>query len=266
MWLLGTARANLVFFPRPEHVPKPGYAILSHTWGPLKEDTFQVAEKVGYQFAWVDTCCIDRTSSAELSEAINSMFQYYSHSAICYVYLSDVSYIPNRDIKAIIRWSIWHHRGWTLQELLASPVIFFFSEQWKFLGTKNDLADVLQEATGVPAAVLRFETNIQQMCIAERLSWASRRETTRPEDIAYCLFGIFGINMPTLYGEGSEKAFYRLLEEIMKTSRDASIFFFGHHIPTSSAQLRAVARASEGITLRSSTRSPSPSRRPRSQT
>ncbi|KAH9914765.1 heterokaryon incompatibility protein-domain-containing protein [Epithele typhae] len=241
MWLLGTARANLVFFPRPEHVPEPGYAILSHTWGP-REDTFQAvqklneeakqatpadalkariselslqAEKFEYEFAWVDTCCIDKTSSAELSEAINSMFQYYSHSAVCYVYLSDVPSIPYEES---FRRSKWHFRGWTLQELLASPVVLFFSEQWELLGTKHDLAQLLYEATGVPAAVLRFETDIQHMSIVERLSWASRRETTRPEDIAYCLFGIFGINMPTLYGEGGEKAFYRLLEEIMKTS------------------------------------------------
>ncbi|KAH9939346.1 heterokaryon incompatibility protein-domain-containing protein, partial [Epithele typhae] len=250
MWLLGTARANLVFFPRPEDVPKPGYAILSHTWGP-KEDTFQQfippvtilssppwfnprdklshkvrafleeAEKFGYKFAWVDTCCIDKTSSAELSEAINSMFQYYFHSSICCVYLSDVSrYYGGVDFQR----SKWHRRGWTLQELLASPVVFFFSEQWEIIGTKSELAKVLQEATGVPVAVLRFETDIQHMSIAERLSWASGRETTRPEDIAYCLFGIFGISMPTLYGEGGEKAFYRFLEEIMKTSHDASVF------------------------------------------
>ncbi|KAH9911100.1 uncharacterized protein BXZ73DRAFT_15752, partial [Epithele typhae] len=179
------------------------------------------AENVGYDFAWVDTCCIDKTSSAELSEAINSMFQYYSHSAVCYVYLSDVPSIPYGEK---FRESKWHLRGWTLQELLASTVVFFFSDQWELLGNKNDLAQLLQEATGVPVSVLRSETEIQHTSIAERLSWASRRETTRPEDIAYCLFGLFGINMPALYGEGGEKAFHRLLEEIMKTSRDASIF------------------------------------------
>ncbi|KAH9940374.1 heterokaryon incompatibility protein-domain-containing protein, partial [Epithele typhae] len=252
MWLLGTARANLVFFPRPEDVPD-GYAILSHTWlSEEQEDTFKKpprpslpssppwfnprdrlsskvrvflehAENADYKYAWVDTCCIDKTSSAELTEAINSMFRYYALSGVCMVYLCDVS---TQALANVFRRSLWHHRGWTLQELLASRVIVFFSSEWTPLGTKYELADVLSNVTGIPVGVLRFETPITDVSIAARLSWASKRSTTRPEDKAYCLFGIFGVNMPTLYGEG-DNAFYRLLEELMKTSRDASHFLSG---------------------------------------
>ncbi|KAH9918562.1 heterokaryon incompatibility protein-domain-containing protein [Epithele typhae] len=263
MWLLDTARANLEFFPRSYDIPG-GYAILSHTWSAVEdggEDSFQFhtvpssppwfnprdrlspkvraflerAEKAGYRYAWVDTCCIDKTSSAELTEAINSMFEYYSCSAVCYVYLSGVSsehfdpaHDGHLDFQGQLRqWCRWCRRGWTLQELIASPVILFFSEEWTVIGSKHELAEILEESTGVPATVLRFEKPITDMSVAARMSWASHRTTTRPEDRAYCLFGLFGINMPTLYGEGGDNAFYRLLEEIMKTTRDTTIFLVG---------------------------------------
>ncbi|KAH9912909.1 heterokaryon incompatibility protein-domain-containing protein, partial [Epithele typhae] len=256
MWLLGTARANLVFFPQPERV-SGGYAILSHTWGE-EEDTFQkvqklnphrssppwfnprdrltskvrsfleLAERHGHEYAWVDTCCINKESSAELSEGINSMFRYYAVSAICYVYLSDVEYSDTRSRRMwrYFRWSRWHSRGWTLQELIASRILVFYSKEWICLGTKYELADHLQQATGVSTAVLRFEIPFTDASIATRMFWAAHRETTRPEDGAYSLFGLFGVNMPTLYGEG-QHAFCRLFMEILKTSQDPSIFLLG---------------------------------------
>ncbi|KAH9924684.1 HET-domain-containing protein [Epithele typhae] len=265
MWLISTSRAEHSFFSRPEDVPG-GYAILSHVWLPMDlEDTFQklqgykercqenvlmmksstrlapklptnprdlvsskiraflvFAEKDGYAWAWADTCCIDKTSSAELSEAINSMFRYYSLSHTCYVYLSD----HGESRRNSLHRSQWHGRGWTLQELVAPKEVVFLSRSWIPLGTKLDLAMMLEEATGIPAPVLRFERSITDMSVAARMSWASKRKTTRVEDEAYCLFGLFGINMPTLYGEGS-RAFYRLQEEIMKTSVDTSLFAWG---------------------------------------
>ncbi|KAH9911092.1 heterokaryon incompatibility protein-domain-containing protein [Epithele typhae] len=259
MWLLGTARANLVFFPQPENVPR-GYAILSHTWGG-EEETFQkvqklnpsrssppwfnprdrltpkvrsfleLAEKHGYEYAWVDTCCINKESSAELSEGINSMFRYYAVSTICYVYLSDVKFSDTNsaDMWLDFRTSRWHTRGWTLQELIASRVLVFYSEQWISLGTKYELAERLENATGISAEVLRFEIPFTEASIATRISWAAHRETTRLEDAAYSLFGLFGVNMPTLYGEG-RLAFCRLLMEISKTSRDPSIFLLGERL------------------------------------
>ncbi|KAH9940772.1 heterokaryon incompatibility protein-domain-containing protein [Epithele typhae] len=244
MWLLGTARANLVSFSRPEDV-KGGYAILSHTWlrpEEGEEDTFQkssgtssskfrqfliLAEKDGYDYAWVDTCCIDKTSSTELTEAINSMFRYYALSTVCYVYLADVDDFSDdfsHDLASSrLRRCRWITRGWTLQELLASRALFFFSKTWTPFGSKFGLSGALKDATGIPAEVLRFETPFADMSIAARMSWASSRVTTRIEDRAYCLFGLFGINIPVLYGEGGN-AFYRLLEEIMKISGDPSLF------------------------------------------
>ncbi|KAH9936797.1 heterokaryon incompatibility protein-domain-containing protein [Epithele typhae] len=255
MWLLETARANLVFFPQPEDVPG-GYVILSHTWlESEEEETFQKVQKLnphpssppwfnprdhltpkirsflefaedhGYKYAWVDTCCINKESSAELSEGINSMFRYYALSAICYVYLSDV------DTDSVKMWedfrrSRWHRRGWTLQELIASRFVMFYSKEWICLGTKYELAEHLEKSTGISAAILRFEISFTNATIATRISWAAHRRTTRPEDTAYSLFGLFGVNMPTLYGEG-QLAFCRLLMEILKTSRDPSIFLLG---------------------------------------
>ena len=182
------------------------------------------AEEHGFDWAWADTCCIDKTSSAELTEAINSMFLYYTHSDVCYVYLRDVI-AGQSDMHVAFMQSQWHERGWTLQELLAPKHVIFMDRYWKRLGTKYELAEIMDEYTEgrPPASVLRFEVDLSEMSIAARMSWASRRKTTRVEDQAYCLFGLFGINMPPLYGEGTN-AFYRLQEEIMKTSPDTSLF------------------------------------------
>ena len=175
-------------------------------------------------WAWADTCCINKTSSAELTEAINSMFQYYSRSEVCYAYLSDVPPLPTQ---GIVTWgfinSVWHTRGWTLQELIAPKVVVFMTSDWTRIGTKYELADELQKINGYPpASVLRFEKDITEMSVAQRMSWAANRETTRVEDEAYSLFGLFGISIPTLYGEG-RNSFYRLQEEIMRTSTDTSL-------------------------------------------
>ena len=217
----------------------PPYAILSHTWGsPDEEVSFQDIQassgdkKRGYRkilfcgkqavddglkFFWVDTCCIDKTSSAELSEAINSMYMWYGAAQVCYAYLADVTSIgslPN---------SRWFTRGWTLQELIAPAEVVFFNQDWERLGTRLDLSEHIQDCTGVPERVLYEETSLDSFSVAQKMSWASNRDTTRVEDQAYCLMGIFGINMPLIYGEG-ENAFIRLQEEIMKISDDHSLF------------------------------------------
>ncbi|KAH9936751.1 uncharacterized protein BXZ73DRAFT_35679, partial [Epithele typhae] len=185
-----------------------------------------LAERDGYEWAWADTCCIDKTSSAELTEAINSMFRYYALSGVCYVYLNDVSVEDDptsRGITTAFSLSRWHRRGWTPQELLASRVVVFFSKEWTPLGTKFEFADLLQDITGIPSEVVRLEKDFTDMSVAARMSWASKRETTRTEDAAYCLFGLFGVNLPTLDGEG-QNALYRLREEILRTSGDVSLF------------------------------------------
>ncbi|KAH8800458.1 HET and ankyrin domain protein [Xylogone sp. PMI_703] len=227
--------------------PTPLYAILSHTWGgdeitlqdiqsgkfdENKEgykklrNTCSVAASHGFEHVWVDTCCIDKTSSAELSEAINSMYHWYQESGVCYAYLSDVPSCPTgsqaKSLPHEFSTSRWFRRGWTLQELIAPSTLIFLDQEWQQLGTKSSLQEDISEITAIPAEVL-LTGDLKSTSIAQRMSWASRRETTRIEDIAYSLMGIFGVNMPMLYGEG-EKAFIRLQEEIMKFSDDYSLF------------------------------------------
>ncbi|KAF5542787.1 beta transducin [Fusarium napiforme] len=215
----------------------PDYAILSHTWeqeevlfqdmgrdsakskkGYAKlESCCRVARENGFEYIWDDTCCIDKTSSAELSEAINSMYRYYQEASICYGYLADISTVSE------IPDSRWFTRGWTLQELIAPSSMIFFDKDWNELGTKISLVQVLSQRTSIPESILCDSEELEATSIAQRMSWAADRVTTRKEDRAYSLMGIFGINMPLLYGEG-DKAFYRLQEEIMRVSDDHSLF------------------------------------------
>lgn len=216
----------------------PRYAILSHTWEdkddevvfsdlengseyhskkcwPKVESSCEQALRDGLEYIWIDTICIDKSSSAELSEAINSMFKWYRNAAICYAYLSDVPQVG-------LEHSRWFSRGWTLQEMIAPREIRFYDANWVALGTKFDLLQELCDISGVDTTALRGG-NLRFFSVARKMSWASRRQTTREEDIAYCLLGIFDISMPLLYGEGS-KAFIRLQEQIIKEYDDESLF------------------------------------------
>ncbi|RYC64916.1 hypothetical protein CHU98_g1322 [Xylaria longipes] len=207
-------------------------------WKILK--TCLEARKDGLLYLWVDTNCIDKTSSAELSEAINSMYTWYRNSAICYAYLSDVlvsdpTYTTTTPatVKSTVllegksldsfRQSRWFRRGWTLQELLAPKKVRFYSRNWTPIGTKKNMASLLAEITRVDERYLLYAEDIRSASIAQRMAAVADRTTTRPEDIAYCLLGLFNVNMPLLYGEGA-MAFVRLQEEIMKVSDDHSIF------------------------------------------
>lgn len=218
-------------------------AILSHTWmvPQTEEVTFkeisdskghnkrgyenitnfcQKAAEEGFSYVWIDTCCIDKSSSAELSEAINSMFDWYQNAEKCYVYLADVS-INGDDSRSPLeqmRQSRWFTRGWTLQELLAPAEAVFYDGDWQQLGTKSELIDVVQEITRI-----KDIPNYRQACTAQKSAWAANRQTTRVEDAAYSLLGIFGVNMPLLYGEGP-RAFVRLQMQILQQSEDESIF------------------------------------------
>ena len=231
----------------------PEYAILSHTWG-REEVTFeefsqgQGTTKPGYDkitaacrkarnhgidYCWVDTCCIAKSSSAELSEAINSMFNWYKQAKTCYVFLFDLdSADVNTDgtnddtamsITARLARCRWYTRGWCLQELIAPKELRFYDRNWKYIGTKSSLTQSIFDITGIDHDVLEDSSRLFVAPIARRMSWASKRETTRVEDMAYSLLGIFDVNMPMLYGEG-KKAFIRLQEEIIKKSNDLSIF------------------------------------------
>jgi hypothetical protein len=205
----------------------PPYVILSHTWTEGQEVTFadlkdldkavdiDAQSKKGYQeirfcaqqakqddldYFWVDTCCIDKANNTELSEAINSMFRWYQKAEKCYVFLSDVKYNDSEEngkLSPMTRWqkdfkaSRWFSRGWTLQELLAPHSVEFFSQEGVHLGNKESLKQAIHEVTRIPVEALSC-SDLSKFDVAERLLWAENRQTTREDDGAYCLLGIFG--------------------------------------------------------------------------
>ncbi|KAK2124366.1 hypothetical protein NOF04DRAFT_1348163 [Fusarium oxysporum II5] len=180
-----------------QHTTVTDYAILSHRWGkPEDEVSFDdmiagtheskkghenlsaVVDKPeidGIRHVWVDTCCINKASSAELSDPITSMFAYYNQSRV-----------------------VWSIRGWTLQELIALQQVRFFDSRWSLIGCKTD--DSLLPIT-VP-------TTTKVISISKKMSWAAQRETTRKKDMAYCFMEIFRVFVSPLYGEGAH-AFIR---------------------------------------------------------
>ncbi|KAI0479815.1 hypothetical protein F4859DRAFT_477444 [Xylaria cf. heliscus] len=249
---------------------RPPYAILSHTWREGEEVTFEdllryheaiaheqpyiadsIASRTGFmkirgccniaaqcyglKWACIDACCIDKRSSAELSGAINSMFKWYRDAEICYAFLEDVTGSEN---DPSFRNSRWFTRGWTLQELIAPKRLWFYDQEWQLLGKmeknlevdeNSQLYDVVSSITSIPVAFLKGAP-LTKACVAKRMSWASKRQTTRPEDVAYSLLGIFGVNIPLLYGEGP-KAFIRLQVEIINQIHDHSILAWGTFNP-----------------------------------
>ncbi|KAK2589575.1 hypothetical protein QQS21_012744 [Conoideocrella luteorostrata] len=163
-----------------------------------------------------------RSSSANLNEPINSMCQWYLEAKICYVYLSDVTTCDLSADDSSFRQSAWFTRGWTLQELIAPAHVDFYNASWGKLGTKAGLKTTIMEITHIDMSMLE-DGDPDAFSVTKRMSWASKRTTTRRGDRAYSLLGLFGINMPMVYGEGN-RAFLRLQEEIMKHSDDQSIF------------------------------------------
>ncbi|KAH7308433.1 heterokaryon incompatibility protein-domain-containing protein [Stachybotrys elegans] len=267
--------------------PFPEYAILSHTWiSPKEEVTYQDmktrrgdidndifkqkgwakvqrycdrAAKDGWEWAWMDTCCIDKTSPADTQEAINAMFRWYQNAGICYVYLDDVDVsrahmhsgsdaysldhldpdeVPGKDnvadpnsflhkaLNPFFVKSKWFSRGWTLQELLAPHYLVFVDREWRRIGTRESWATEIKEASRIDAKYLMgFSPMDFKACsTATRLSWASRRETTLEEDETYSLLGLFGISLPLIYGEGRWRAFNRLQRELINQYNDDSLF------------------------------------------
>ncbi|KAF5631760.1 beta transducin [Fusarium sp. NRRL 52700] len=271
----------------------PPYGILSHRWG-KDEITFQDltqwtledlrdresffkiwdlliwAGRDSLSYVWIDTCCIDKSSSAELSEAINSMFRWYQQSEKCYVYLDDFDIYINSKIidhqlaergvvldKSDTSFfnSLWFTRGWTLQELIAPRNVEFYDNNWVSFGSRDvALLDRICERTGIWPQLFReprcacpsgghsysavrdgictgcqgldtLPLTLDSFAVSIKMSWASSRITTRKEDAAYCLLGLFNLNMPLLYGEG-DKAFLRLQKAIVRQSKDHSVLLW----------------------------------------
>lgn len=244
MRLLSSTDPHLRFksFDGPSAVDG-GYAILSHVWEDMEQTHHEMvlleqasaavddprissktrkcrrlAEAHDLPWFWIDAPCIDKRNSTELSEAIRSMYDWYAQSSICFAYLADVERPSDPDLNrspgSAFRGSAYFRRAWTLQELLAPRRVVFLYADWSELGDKHDLADVLQEITGIHRDVLTFRRPLSDFSVAHRFSWASGRDARRPEDKAYCLMGLFGIHMSVLYGEG-DMAFRRLQQEIL---------------------------------------------------
>ncbi|KAK4498320.1 hypothetical protein PRZ48_010978 [Zasmidium cellare] len=248
----------------------PEYAILSHRWSKNemrfghfqgadwdtlrksaidggKEDEIGIAKilsacavtkSFALDYLWIDTCCIDGSSSTEVTQAINSMFRWYQRASVCLAYLFDVStdtselgHMIDRRLYARKKTQIlrigpfedsqWFRRGWTLQELLAPPELVFYDHAWRRIGVKTDMTKQIQAATRIDPKYLTGD--FEDASIATKLSWVSDRTTTLPDDMAYCMVGILGVSMDTRYGE-EERAFMRLQELLIEKVADDSIF------------------------------------------
>lgn len=239
----------------------PQYAILSHTWGEEEVTLADLGRRSrtklqgwsklvrccrraaadGWHWVWIDTCCIDKSNSSELSEAINSMFRWYEAAQICYAYLADVPPLPRgganstasryvQDFsRARAHWaetfakSRWFTRGWTLQELLAPVFLLFLDHDWGTIASREAMSSHIERATGIGENQLRA---FRSCSVATKIAWAAGRRTTREEDRAYSLLGVLGVNMPLIYGEG-RKAFVRLQHELIRKYPDESILAWG---------------------------------------
>jgi len=220
----------------------PKYAILSHTWrdgevtfqdwqDPLRRSAKKTDSRKSWrrakfsrsqslQYLWVDTNCINKESSSELSEAINSMYNWYRDSSMCLAFLDDFDIHKNP--LTDLQHCRWFTRGWTLQELLAPSQVHFFDSAWRIFGTKTSISRELEKITTIEASILIEPARIGSRSVGMKMSWAANRVTTREEDMAYCLLGIFEVNMPLLYGEGG-RAFIRLQEEIIRHRNDHTL-------------------------------------------
>jgi len=163
------------------------------------------------------------------------MFRWYQNAAACYVYLADVATSSSSSASGMAS-SRWFTRGWTLQELIAPKDVRFYSSTWEFIDTKANMCKLISDMTGISTHVLLLNMDLESVSVARRMSWASRRKTSRIEDMAYCLLGIFDVNLPLIYGEG-RKAFQRLQEAIMLKTHDQSLFAWGIPVETPSGIL-----------------------------
>jgi len=235
MRLINTETYELENFNDPQRIPE--YAILSHTWSdkgevcfndiigslceaqgkpgwPKIQHTCTLARAINIGWAWIDTCCIDKSKHSELEREINSMFDYYANAVVCFAFLED--------LHPADRWNDrapkcrWFKRGWTLQELVAPRDLVFLDSSWQERGSKHERGASLLDTTGVDVGVLKHRDAeelrelLDALPVAKRMSWAAGRKTTEVEDRAYSLLGIFGItNMEVTYGRGD--AFRRLV-------------------------------------------------------
>jgi hypothetical protein len=236
----------------------------------------RTARQLGFSWVWIDNCCINKESATEEAESINSMFKWYRDAQVCITYLSDVelkspalhtrsgpgnalgqavnlgqtnnnvetdhTVFQKLDGKAP---SEWFSRGWTLQELLAPRDMRFYDMNWNFMGTKESLAREIEAITGINAVYLTGVQSFRTACIATKMSWMADRTTTREEDIAYGMLGLFNVTMSPQYGEGP-RAFMRLQHELLLSVPDESLFAW--QMPDPSAGEKFGIASTSGIT------------------
>ncbi|KAK7441752.1 37S ribosomal protein S22 [Stygiomarasmius scandens] len=228
--LIRTRSLKLVEFSKYRRIPP--YAILSHRWIHGEEITFQEFKKLGAEtkskpgfdkirnacqqalkdglrYIWIDTCCINEGDHDDVVRNIRSMYAYYQNSQVCYTYLVDVDAVSLTGAGSF-RNSKWFHRGWTLQELLAPRQVIFFNKDWERIGSKHDLRSEIASVTTIPQEVLSGERPIHDVDPLRRMTWAVGRETTKPQDQAYCLLGLLGVSIDPDYGEDVRVSFERL--------------------------------------------------------
>ncbi|KAI1453899.1 heterokaryon incompatibility protein-domain-containing protein [Annulohypoxylon moriforme] len=251
MRLLNIETMRVESLPTREITEIPEYAILSHRWGAVEDEVVfdemqnrsekaqrkkgyqkiqkccEIASSTGFEYIWIDTCCINKEKQYELDSTLASMFKDYREAQVCYAYLPDVSADDNPfDEGSEFRRSSWFRRGWTLQELVAPLSVIFFDRDWNEIGTKSNLKAVINEITDIPHKVLSMNES-RNISLAERRAWANGRDTLKIEDKAYSLMGLLGIKIPVKYGEG-EEALRKIDAEIERLkgieSRDPSNF------------------------------------------
>ncbi|KAF2736761.1 hypothetical protein EJ04DRAFT_462522, partial [Polyplosphaeria fusca] len=239
MRLLNTATSafaeqGLPPFPFP-------YAVLSHTWGTQevsyddmlngqfmfkdgfkKVENFQAcARDLGYDWCWMDTCCINRSrSTSEQNEAVMSMYTWFRHAGLCVVYLTDVE---RREDFTKAR---WFTRAWTLIELLAPENMAFYTRDWQCIGSKKELAAEITAHTNIAFDVLTYARNPRDATIGEKLSWASERHATNPEEEIYILISLLGVRMIRSPGEGRAMATVRMQAQILEHLEDYTILMW----------------------------------------
>ncbi|KAK4183097.1 hypothetical protein QBC35DRAFT_350493, partial [Podospora australis] len=259
MRLINTRTRRLEFSPANSKLPLPKYAILSESHAPgedkassypnliqnpkssnnrqngNREEDHQRLDKPcllalshGFEYIWIDTLCIDHKNNADIAKAVKSTWKRLSRASVCFVYLDDVSLL------AQFLTSQWFTHTWTLPALLAPPSVVFHNSSWEELGTKSSpsLCPIISRITGIPQSILRGETSLHSTSIAQKMSWAARQKTpsTRPEDRAYSLMGLFGLEdddntLKIRYGEGFRRAFTRLQQGIIQKFPDDHTIF-----------------------------------------
>jgi hypothetical protein len=161
--------------------------------------------------------------SAQLQLSLASMFYWYQKATTCYVWLSDVSIDDAANWERAFSSSRWFERGWTLQELIALKSVRFFSKEGNFIGDKEGLASTISIVCRIPRLALQG-AELSRFSTDERLSWTKGRITTLPEDAAYCLLGIFDVELPTLYADGDyTKRKNMALSKLLKAIKEKGV-------------------------------------------